>query len=68
MHYSTGNNLKVNSYIKNAHSFKGDGLFSRFTSRDTAIVSCPFGNQVKALFRFILVHCSHATVYEESKA
>lgn len=65
MHYSTEDDFKVNLKILNAKGFKGDGIFGNFTDRGTGSVSCPFSNQMKALFRFILLHCGHTTVYEE---
>jgi hypothetical protein len=73
LHYSTENIRKVNLHIKSAKGFLGDSVFGKFTDRRKftssvrGVVSFPFGNPMKALFRFILVHCDHVTVYEEFK-
>jgi hypothetical protein len=59
MHYSTASRPNANSYVNNAKGFQGDGVISIFN------VSSPFGLQMKAIFRFIILHCGRATVFEE---
>jgi hypothetical protein len=71
MHYKTEDGVNVDSYIKEACDFNGEGVFSKLTERREyissvfGIVSSPFGNPMKALFRFTLLHCGHTTVFEE---
>ncbi|KAF2847116.1 hypothetical protein T440DRAFT_521112 [Plenodomus tracheiphilus IPT5] len=65
MHYSTEKLGTVNHQIKNAKGFKGNDVFGKLSPH--GIVSCPFSNPMKALFRFVLLHCGYTTVFGEFK-
>ena len=52
----------MNMKIKNAHGIKGNEVFSKLNS--TGIIG-PFSDNVRALFRFLLVYCGHRASFEE---
>lgn len=66
LYYTGSEDDVVNLKLKNAKGYKGTGVFSQFNAHGCVIT--PFNNRIKAIFRFILLHCDHATHYEEFKA
>jgi hypothetical protein len=62
LYYVTDDEVHVNAYIKNASGFLGNDIFKKL-SKSSVIAG--YSATIKALFRFVLVHCDKATGYEE---
>jgi hypothetical protein len=62
LYYTTDDDARVNGYIKNASVFLGNDTFEKLSK--SGIVT-GYSATIKALFRFVLVHCDKATEYEE---
>jgi hypothetical protein len=61
LYYTTDDDVRVNGYIKNASGFLGNDIFKKLSK--SGIVT-GYSATIKALFRFVLVHCDKATEYE----
>jgi hypothetical protein len=66
LYYTANDDVNVNGYIKNANGFVGNTIFSKLgTAKNGGVVASPFGHSIKALLRFILLHCGRADVFKE---
>ncbi|KAF1844117.1 uncharacterized protein K460DRAFT_157839 [Cucurbitaria berberidis CBS 394.84] len=60
--YTTIDDAKMNMKIKNAKGFLGTEVFGKLNA--TGILR-PWSDTIRALYRFVLVHCNHKENFEE---
>ena len=61
LYYSTAEDIPRTTYVKNAGCIQGDGVFGKLSNNG---LITPFTLIVKALLRFILLHCGYAEEYK----
>lgn len=62
LHYTVESDVKVNGKIKNTGGFVGNEIFGKQSKTGNVI---GYANIMKALFRFVLLHCDHAHEFKE---
>lgn len=60
--YTLENGIAMNDKVCNSGSIKGEGVFGKLSK---GVYLAPYSDQIKALFRFILIHCDHIDNWEE---
>ncbi len=64
LYYTDAARKSVNNMVCNANKIKGNELFGKL--HNSGFIG-PYSDMVRALLRFILVHCGHADRFEEFK-
>jgi hypothetical protein len=62
LYYATEDDVGIDHYLKDTKKFQGNDIFGKLS--DSGVVGL-YTEMMKALFRFVLVHCDKATEYEE---